>query len=882
MTEREPGTVADIKTLHQILIEEFGKKTIEKTVVPVVVSSKLIPEFAIRPYQERAFQFFVNYWEERFEGKPRQNHQLLFHMATGSGKTLMMAGLILYLYTKGYRKFLFFVNSTNIIEKTRDNFLNASSEKYLFAQQMSVGDKRLNVREVDNFQSVNPDDINIVFSTIQGLHLALNTPRENALTYDDFEDQRIVMISDEAHHINATTKRGEDPSQEELFEVASWEGTVQRIFAANPDNVLLEFTATVDFSDDALAKKYRPKLIFDYPLKEFRRDGYSKEVQVLQADLPPIERALQAVLLSQFRRKIFEKHRRAIKPVILFKSKTIRESKDFFVEFAATMASMTAARLSTLKKKTEAPVMRAMFAYYAANGITLENLAVELRGDFADDKVISVNSKEESEAKQLAVNSLEAVNNEYRAVFAVDKLNEGWDVLNLFDIVRLYDTRDARAGKIGKTTMSEAQLIGRGARYCPFRLSAEQPFYQRKYDQDLGNEMRICEELFYHSAYNPKYIQELNTALHEIGIKPKETRERTIRLKAAFKATTLYKAGHLFLNSQVRYDRSDIAALDSTLIQKTHAVQLHTGHSQSSTVFEETAGAQAAIDRRARDYKLTDLGSAVVRKAMQRLAFYEFETLKSYLPQLKSVGEFISSASYLGTIKVEVTGTAEQVEALSPDDRVYVATRVLEDIATVISSDKVEYKGTKQFTPFMLKDKITDKTLNFAIDEGDEKEFGRSMNDASETAIHLDLSTRDWFVFDDCYGTSEEKLLIKFIDKNYKELKQRYSDVYLIRNERHFKLFNFDDGRPLEPDFVLYLKGKEKKDTMYYQVFIEPKGGHLLRQDEWKETFLISLQAKAEVEQLWRDRKYAVWGLPFYNSTERMPEFQEGFDALLA
>ncbi len=36
--------------------------------------------------------------------------------------------------------------------------------------------------------------------------------------------------------------------------------------------------------------------------------------------------------------------------------------------------------------------------------------------------------------------------NEFRAVFAVDMLNEGWDVLNLFDIVRLYDTRDSRSG----------------------------------------------------------------------------------------------------------------------------------------------------------------------------------------------------------------------------------------------------------------------------------------------------------------------------------------------------------------------------------------------------------------------------------------------------
>ena len=52
-------------------------------------------------------------------------------MATGSGKTLIMAGAIIYLYKQGYRNFLFFVNSTNIINKTRENFLNPLSSKYL-------------------------------------------------------------------------------------------------------------------------------------------------------------------------------------------------------------------------------------------------------------------------------------------------------------------------------------------------------------------------------------------------------------------------------------------------------------------------------------------------------------------------------------------------------------------------------------------------------------------------------------------------------------------------------------------------------------------------------------------------------------------------------
>lgn len=104
-------------------------------------------------------------------------------------------------------------------------------------------------------------------------------------------------------------------------------------------------------------------------------------------------------------------------------------------------------------------------------------------------------------------------------------------MLNLYDIVRMYNTRDGRANAIGKTTMSEAQLIGRGARYCPFQASPEEPLFMRKHDSDLDHEHRVLEELFYHCAHNPKYVQELHTALTVLGIKAPETRTVHIRLK---------------------------------------------------------------------------------------------------------------------------------------------------------------------------------------------------------------------------------------------------------------------------------------------------------------------------------------------------------------
>lgn len=866
------------KELHQVLTEELGKRNIEATTVPMAITANVNPLFPIRDYQLDAFKYFLNYWNESFEGKPRQNHHLLFHMATGSGKTLIMAGVIAYLYEQGYRNFLFFVNSRNIVDKTRDNFLNKSSRKYLFADTISIGEKRVNIRESESFQSTNDDEINIVFETIQGLHIGLNTPRENSITFDDFEGKKIVLISDEAHHINADTKKG-NVDQGELIEAISWESTVEKIFKASPDNILLEFTATVDFSDEDLSAKYKPKLIFDYPLKDFRKDGYSKEVKVMQSDAPSMDRALQAILLSQYRRKLFEKNGKDIKPVILFKSKTIKESKDFFSEFQSAISNLIAKNLQSIKDSCQNPEIQHVFRFLDCSNISLENLAVELKEDFSEDKLISVNSKEESEEKQIAVNSLET--NAYRAVFAVDKLNEGWDVLNLFDIVRLYDTRDAKANKVGKTTISEAQLIGRGARYCPFKIDDGQSMYMRKFDFDLEHELRVCEELYYHSTYNPKYIQELNVALQEIGIKAKETLERKIILKNSFKLSQLYKAGHIFLNKQKKYSREEITGLDSSLITKVYQINLRTGYSTSGGAFELTPSPNGAINRKYAEYVLMNFGESVVRKAMQRLEFYEFSNLKRLLPNLTSIKEFMESDSYLGKVRVEVSGLPEQVNNLTVENKLDAVIQVLENISSVIDSDKIEFKGTNEFFPRMINEVFTDKSLNFMIDEGSDREFGRSMLNPAETAFHLDLGSKDWYAFSDCFGTSEEKLLIQYIDKKFEDLSRRFSDIYLLRNERHFKIFNFFDGRALEPDFVLFLVGKEPSSSKHYQVFIEPKGGHLLKVDEWKEDFLMGLKTGSHIEQLFANKEYIVWGLPFFNQTERMPEFEDGFKALL-
>ena len=93
-------------------------------------------KFKPRPYQEEAFTSLKYYLDNpRLRTNPTQ---VLFHMATGSGKTLVMAGAILELYKKGYSDFIFFVNTDTIIKKTKENFLNPNSSKHLFKEQINI------------------------------------------------------------------------------------------------------------------------------------------------------------------------------------------------------------------------------------------------------------------------------------------------------------------------------------------------------------------------------------------------------------------------------------------------------------------------------------------------------------------------------------------------------------------------------------------------------------------------------------------------------------------------------------------------------------------------------------------------------------------------
>ena len=844
--------------------------------IPSYIQDNISTRFELRPYQICAFENFITYFEnDKLCRKPTQT---LFHMATGSGKTMIMAGLMLYLYQKGYRNFLFFVNLSNIVNKTKENFLNSLSTKYLFADEIRLNGERVPIKEVNNFQDADENAINICFTTTQGLHTDMWLTKENALSFDDFVARKIVLISDEAHHLNADTKK---LSKDEEANHHSWEETVRRIFGINRENVLLEFTATCDINNPMIRAEYESKIVYDYPLSKFRADGYSKEIKTLRSDLAVEDRSLQALILSQYRYKVFQDYRQNVKPVVFFQSKLIRENAENMETIIAMVQSLTGERIRQLFEQSTSETLAEAHRYFVSNGITYDELASELKDDFSTDHCISANDNQEVENKQILLNSLEDKSNPYRAVFAVDKLNEGWDVLNLFDIVRLYETRDGKNGVPGKTTMKEAQLIGRGARYCPFQIDAEQEKFKRKYDSDIDNPLRICEELYYHCWNEPRYISELHTALREIGIDIENQTVRTYTLKESFKADSLYTDGLVFTNERVEKSRKDVDGLLPSVREHVYSIKFATGSSGEDTIF---GVGNALAERQAETHvyrttisEIAKINYSIVHKALCKYNVFKFNTLKSYFPNLKSTREFITNPNYLGAIKMEITS---KYVTPTPNVLFYACNNVLEKVAESVSAIEVTYSGTTEFKPANIRDIFKDKKCNYTVihDGG----VVVSQNDMSVPgAWKIDLSKENWFAFEDNFGTSEEKAFVAYFKTFVPELQKKYDKVFLLRNERQLHIYSFDDGERFEPDYLLFLHKNNSEGYEQLQVFIEPKGTHLVENDKWKEDFLLEIEDKAIATKIFvDDNQYRIWGFHFFNTEVRMSEFVEDMASL--
>lgn len=847
--------------LYNTIVQEFGKRELARTEVPNTILDNLRPGYGQRPYQIEAFQRFILCYNEDFEGKPHKPFHLLYNMATGSGKTLIMAGLMLYLYEKGYRNFLFFVNSNNIIKKTKDNFLNPQASKYLFNDKLVVDGREVLIKEVENFEEADTENINIKFTTIQQLHIDLNNTKENSITIEDFKDKKIVLIADEAHHLSSATRNNGD-----LF--GSWEGTVMEVLKANFDNILLEFTATLDYESREIAEKYQDKAIHKYDLAQFRLDKYSKEINLVRSLYGEQERVIQALILNLYRQELATSNNINLKPVILFKAKrTIAESEQNKTNFHQLIEEFSAEMVENIQQTSTVPIVQKAFQFFEGKGISSNEIAKRIKANFKEENCISANNDAEAETNQILLNTLEDENNPIRAVFAVQKLNEGWDVLNLFDIVRLYEGQNTGGSNrgIGNTTISEAQLIGRGARYFPFKLEECQDPFTRKFDDDIANDLKILEELYYHTKEDSRYISELKQALIDTGIyeDDESTIQLKLELKPEFKKADFYKTGQVVFNKKIEKSYDNVKSFDDLGVKKRNLnFTLSSGIGRMTSIFKnEEKGTSDKIEHK--DFKVGSIPKHVIRYALSQNPFYYFNNLIKFFPNMNSLSNFIQSDDYLGGLEITFNGTADRLNRIDNEDYLSAINKLLTTIEEEIKSNLTEFEGSEYISEYVHK-VFGDKEIR--VNKNSERSDG-------QFGI---VSEPDWYVYNANYGTIEEKKFVEMFLRRFEYLEKKFENIYLIRNERELKIYD-ELGRAFEPDFLLFCKEKDG-DEHTFQVFIEPKGAHLIANDKWKEEFLQKMRDERKTLQINMD-KYLITGVPFYNYSNEN-EFIENLESL--
>ena len=168
------------------------------------------------------------------------------------------------------------------------------------------------------------------------------------------------------------------------------------------------------------------------------------------------------------------------------------------------------------------------------------------------------------------------------------------------------------------------------------------------------------------------------------------------------------------------------------------------------------------------------------------------------------------------------------------------------------------------------------KVMNIALNEGD-AEYGNPQSTAKTSELVIDLSKAEWYAFTENYGTSQEKYLVKYIEQAYTTLSARYDEIYLLRNQKHFTLYTFTEGQPMEPDFVLFLSHKKDKEKLTYKIFIEPKGGDRLsiEDSQIKERFLMELADLYTIETVFENKEFKLLGTPLYNEQVTRTKFEK-------
>ncbi len=773
----------------------------------------------------------------------------MFEMATGSGKTLVMAGLILECCKQGYQNFIFFVNSTSILEKTKLNFIDSASSKYLFSENIHINDESTEIKSINHLNESHENAINIYFSTIQGLFSLFTKVKENAITLEDLKDQKLVFLADEAHHLNTETKK--KLSDAEFSEKHNWESVVKLALEQNKDNLLLEFSATIP-NEKSVKDKYENLKVITYTLKEFSEDKFCKNIYSLSYENKELETRFLGACVSSLYKELLAQHHNTgnFKPCILFKSERIEDSKENQERFNAFLDNLSLSDLENFFNHSRNAFFKDAKSFFDKQKYT-PNLSALLQTKFKKSVQINTNNEKELEKSMLLLNSLEDRQNPKRVIFSVDKLNEGWDVLNLFDIVRLKNKASQ------KDTTKDAQLIGRGARYYPFSYNDFKPsqieFYQRKFD--LFNPLSALERLDYHAIYDSEFIAKLNNELQVLGLEFVNEKQTipltpTKNLKCYYASNTKNKNKNLFNKDYTDSVKAKLQSLHVPLFAfgvREKKVDFKEENKGDTTYYIPHTLNKIPINYFLKALNLKNLDFKTLKKAFKKHAFNnKVGFIERHISSLKT--NFHKNQKF--------------------DDN-----KILLKLAVYIIEN--------------LKDTLLKEQDKYEVSALELKEFETHNKSLSASELEKGIPLYEWLLFKDMrkLDSDLEREFLDFINRKKEVLDKKFKEWCVLRND-HFtelKVFCNIENSPyyaqgFEPDFILFAQ-THSDEFLGFTCYVEAKGEHLEPSNAWKEEFLEMLE-NAALES--HNKKLDLKGLPFFTFHNKVAndEFITAFDQI--
>ena len=349
-----------------------------------------------------------------------------FSIATGIGKTRLMAACIAYLYLKkGIRHFFILAPNLTLYEKLIRDFGDTSYEKYVFKGLAEFVHNTPVVITGDTYESAhslfsdNEIQINIFniskFNTESKEGGKRGAPRMRRLSeylgksYFDYlaSLDDLVILMDEAHRYHA------DASKKAINELRPILG--------------LEMTAT---PTDEKGKAFK-NIVYEYNLAQALEDGKYVKIPTVAS------------------RKNFTRGGRSDEELDILK-----------IEDAINIHERTKVHLDLYARNNNLPLVKPFILVVCRNiehAINTKRLIEEelFDGKYKD-KVLQIDSstKKVEEVEKLFV-SLEKPDNQIEIVIHVNMLKEGWDVNNLYTIVPL---------RAADAPILVEQSIGRGLR----------------------------------------------------------------------------------------------------------------------------------------------------------------------------------------------------------------------------------------------------------------------------------------------------------------------------------------------------------------------------------------------------------------------------------